>query len=222
MATRMCQDLRVLEGGEELPAHVVGNDLVFQSKHMQRGDLEGRAVEFLVLLTCAAETSDKDGKAEAEFWLQFLLLKRAQHGYKSCSLTKAQDAIKWTLGRHGFSHSLHALVEPQAVLTLLLSTKAPSLDIRKPPTPQVLGASRSILLLQSFTAGLLHTVRRAQVNELRVFLQQLPQSSRLYPERAAVLTVTVDAQDPERCHEGVSLADLVKASRGRAFQLQFS
>lgn len=75
MATRMCQDVRVLEGGEELPAHVVRDDSVFQPKHMQGGDLEREVVEFLVLLTCAAETSDKDGKAEAELWLQFLLLK---------------------------------------------------------------------------------------------------------------------------------------------------
>lgn len=110
---------------------------------MQGGDLEGRVVESLVLITCAAETSDKDGKAEAELWLQFLLVKGAQHGHKSGSLTEAQDAIKWTLGLHGFSHSRHALVEPQTFLTLLLSVETPSLDVRKPPTPGVLVASRS-------------------------------------------------------------------------------
>lgn len=154
MATRMCQDLRVLEGGEELPAHVVRDDSVLQSKHMQGGDLEGRAVERLVFLTCAAETSDKDGKAEAELWLQFLLLKRAQHGHKSCSLTKAQDAVKWTLDLHSFSHSSHTLVESQACLTLLLSTETSSLDVRKPPSLGVLVVSRSrnwtLLLLRSF------------------------------------------------------------------------
>lgn len=111
MATRMCQDLRVLEGGEELPAHVVRDDSVLQSKHMQGGDLEGSVVEFLVFLTCAAETSDNDSKAEAEVWLQFLPLKRAQHGHKSCSLTKAQDAVKRTLDLQSFSHNRHALVQ---------------------------------------------------------------------------------------------------------------
>lgn len=65
----MCQDLRVLKGGEELPAHVVRDDSVLQSKHMQGGDLEGSIVEYLVFLTCAAETSDKDGEAEVELRL---------------------------------------------------------------------------------------------------------------------------------------------------------
>lgn len=139
----MRQVLRVLEGGEELPAHVVGDDSVLQSEHMQGGDLEGSAVEFLVFLTCAAETSDKDGKAEAELWLQFLLLKRAQHGHESCSLTKAKDAVKRSLDPHSFSHNRYALVEPQAFLTGLLSAEAPSLGVRKPPTLGVLVASRS-------------------------------------------------------------------------------
>lgn len=49
-------------------------------------------------------------------------------------------------------------------------------------------------------AALLHAVRGAQVNQLHLLLQQLPQSSGLLPERAAVLPVTVDAQDPERSH----------------------
>lgn len=139
----MRQELRVFEGGEELPAHVVRDDSVLQSKHMQGGDLEGSAVECLVLLACTAETSDKDGKAEAELWLQFLLLERAQHGHKSCSLTKAQDAVKWTLDLHSFPHNRHAIIEPQAFLTLLLSAETPSLDVRKPPTLGVLVACRS-------------------------------------------------------------------------------
>lgn len=66
MATGMCQDLRVLEGGEELPAHVVRDDSVLQSEHVQGRDLEGNLVEFLMFLTCAEEASDEDGKAEAE------------------------------------------------------------------------------------------------------------------------------------------------------------
>lgn len=74
MATRMRQDLRVLEGGEEFPAHVVRDDTILQSKHMQGRELDGSAVKFLVFPTCATETSDKDGKAEAELWLQFLFL----------------------------------------------------------------------------------------------------------------------------------------------------
>lgn len=129
MATGMRQELRVLERGEELPAHVVRDDSVLQSKHMQGGDLEGALVEFLVFLTCAGETSDKDGKAEVELWFQLLLLERAQHGHKGCSLTEAQDAVEWTLGFHCFSHHHHALLNPQAFLTLLLSTEAPSMDI---------------------------------------------------------------------------------------------
>lgn len=153
MATRMCQNLRVLEGGKQLPAHVVRDDSVLQSKHMQGWDQEGSTVERLVFLTRAAETSDKYGKAEVELWLQFLLLKRADHGHKSSSLTKAQDAIKWTLDLHSFSYSRQALVESQAFLTLLLCAETPSLDIRKPPTPLVLIASSSrtgtILLIQS-------------------------------------------------------------------------
>lgn len=129
MATGMRQDLRVLEGGEELPAHVVRDDSVLQSKHMQGGDLEGGLVEFLVFLTRAGETSDKDGEAEVELWFQFLLLKRAQHGHEGSSLTEAQDAVERTLGFHGFPHHRHTLLDPQAFLTLLLSAEAPSLDI---------------------------------------------------------------------------------------------
>ncbi len=143
MATRMCQDLRVMEGGEELSAHVVRDDSVLQSKHMQGGDLEGSVVEFLVFPTCAAETSNKDGKAEAELRLQILLLKRAQHGNKSRPLTETQDAVKWAEGLHSFSHCSHALVQSQALCTLLLSAETPSLDVRKPPTPGVLITSRS-------------------------------------------------------------------------------
>lgn len=125
----MCQDLRVLERGEELPAHVVRDDSVLQPKHMEGGDLERSIVEYLVFLTCAGETSNKDGKAEVELWFQFSLLKRAQHGHKCSSLTKAQDAIKWTLDLHSFSKNCHALVEPQAFLALLQSIETPSLDI---------------------------------------------------------------------------------------------
>ena len=152
MATGMSQDLRVLERGEELPAHAVGDDSVFQSKHVQGGDLEGRAVESLVLLTCAAETGDKDGKAEAEVWLKVLLVKGAQHGHESRSLTEAQDAVKRTLELHSFSHSSDALVQPQAFLTLLLSAEAPSLDVREPPASLFLVTSgfRTVLLLWSF------------------------------------------------------------------------
>lgn len=139
----MYEDLRVLERREELSAHVVRDDSVLQSKHMQGGNLKGRAIEVLVFLARAAEASDKGGKAEAELWLQFLLLKRAQHGHKSGSLTKTQDAIKGALALHGFSHSYHTIVEPQAFLTLLLSAETTSLDVRKPPTLRVLIASRS-------------------------------------------------------------------------------
>jgi len=147
----MGQDLRVLEGGEELPAHAVGDDSVLQSKHMHGGDLERRAVELCVFLACAAETSDEDGEAEVEVRLQFLLLKPAQHGHERCSLTEAQDAIERTLVLHSFPHSRHAVAEPQAFLTLLLSTKTQSLDIRKPPTPRVFVASGSrVLFLRSF------------------------------------------------------------------------
>lgn len=125
----MCQNLRVLKREEELPAHVVRDDAILQPKHMQGGDLEGSVVEYLVFLTCAGEASDNNGKAEVELWLQFSLLKGAQHGHKGSSLTKAQDAVKWTLDLHSFPHNRHALVEPQAFLTLLLSIKNPSLDV---------------------------------------------------------------------------------------------
>lgn len=69
VTTRMCQNLRLLKRGEELPAHVVRDDAILQPKHMQGGDLEGSVVEYLVFLTCAGETSDKNGKAEVELWL---------------------------------------------------------------------------------------------------------------------------------------------------------
>jgi len=143
MASRMYKDLSVLEGGEEFPAHVAGDDSVFQSKHMQRRDLEWGAVESLVFHTHAAETSNKNGKAEAELWFQSLLLKRTQHGHKGCSLTKTQDAVKRTLDRHGFPYSRHALIEAQALITLLLSAETPSLDVGKPPAPRVLVSSSS-------------------------------------------------------------------------------
>lgn len=64
MPTVMYEDLSVLEEGEELPAHAVRDDFVLQPEHMQRRNLEGRVVEFVVFLTRAAETSNKDGKAE--------------------------------------------------------------------------------------------------------------------------------------------------------------
>ncbi|TNN67312.1 hypothetical protein EYF80_022419 [Liparis tanakae] len=151
MATRMRQDLRVSEGGEELPAHAVGDDSVLQSKHVHGGDLQRRAVELLVFLTRAAETSDEDGEAEVEVRLQLLLLTPTQHGHERRPLTEAQDAIERTFVLHGFPHSRHAAVEPQAFLTLLLSAEAQSPDIRKPPTPRVLVASGSLVLfLRSF------------------------------------------------------------------------
>lgn len=143
MATSMCEDVRVLEGWEELSAHVVRDHSVLQSKHMQRGDLERSAVESFVFLTRTAETSDQDGKAKVELGLQFLLLKGAKHSHKSCSLTEAHYAVKWTLNLNSFSHNRHTLVEAQAFLTLLLSVETPSLNVRKPPTSGVLIASRS-------------------------------------------------------------------------------
>lgn len=74
MATGMRKDLRVLEGGEELSAHVIRDDTILQSKHMQGGDLDRSVIEFLVFPTCATKTSDKDGKVEVELRLQFLFL----------------------------------------------------------------------------------------------------------------------------------------------------
>lgn len=131
----MSQNLRLEEGGEELSAHVVRDDSVLQPKHMQGGDLEGSVVEHLVFCTRAAETSDKDGKAEAELRLQSFLLKRAQHGNKSCSLAEAQDAVKWSLDLNSFPYSRHTLIKAQAFHTVLLSIEASSLDVRKPPAP---------------------------------------------------------------------------------------
>lgn len=138
----MNEDLGVLEGGEELPAHFIRDHSVLQSKHMQGGHLDGGAVKPLVFRTRAAETSHDDGKAKAEIWLRFLLLERAQHGDEGGPLTEAQDAVKRTLVLHSSSHSCHALVEPQALLALPLSVETPSLDIRKPPTPGVVVPSR--------------------------------------------------------------------------------
>lgn len=66
VAAGMREDDGVLKRGEVLPAHAVGDDSVVQSKHMQGGDLQGGAVEYLMLLARAAETSNEDGKAEAE------------------------------------------------------------------------------------------------------------------------------------------------------------
>lgn len=130
----MYEDLRVLEGREKIPAHAVGDDSILQPKNVQRRDLERGVVKLLVLLTKAAEGGNKDGKAEVEFRLHFLLLERAQHGNKSCSLTESQDAVKRALVLHGFSHSRYAVIEAQARLTLLLSAEAPGLNVRKPPS----------------------------------------------------------------------------------------
>lgn len=138
----MYQDLLVLKVGEEVPAHVVRDDSILQSKYMQGGDLEGSSVELVMLLTCTAKASDNNGKAEAELWLQFLLLEGAQHGHKRSSLTEAQDAVKWTLGLHSLSHSRHALFDPQAFITLLHSVESPSVDIRKPPAVAIHDACR--------------------------------------------------------------------------------
>lgn len=143
MATRMCQDYRVLKGRKEIPAHVVRDNSVLQTKHVQGRDLQGSVVEYIVLLTRAAETSDEDGKTEAELWFKFLLLKRAQHGHESSSLAKAQDAVKWTLGLDSFSHNRHAVVQPQTFFALLLGIETSSLDVRKPPTPGVLISFRT-------------------------------------------------------------------------------
>lgn len=134
----MCQDLRVLESGEQQPAHAVRDDSVLQSKYMQRGDRERSTVESLVFLTRAAETRYEDGKAEAEVWLHILLLQRTQHGHQRCPLTKTQDPVKWALVLHSLSHSPQALVQPQALLTLLLSAETAGLDVREPPAPGVL------------------------------------------------------------------------------------
>lgn len=69
MATRMCQDLGVFEGWEQVFAHVVWNNTVLLSKHMQGWDLEGGLIKPIMLRTCTAETSDQDGKAEIKLWL---------------------------------------------------------------------------------------------------------------------------------------------------------
>lgn len=66
VAARVCEDDGVLKYGEVLPAHAVGDDSVVQSKHMQGGDLQGSAVEYLMFLARAVETSNEDGKAEVE------------------------------------------------------------------------------------------------------------------------------------------------------------
>lgn len=142
VATRMYQDLLVLKVGEEVPAHAVRDDSILQSEYMQGGDLEGSSIELVMFLACTAKASNNNGKAEVELWFQFLLLKGAQHGYKRSSLTEAQDAVKWTLGLHGLSHNRHALIDPQAFITLLQSIENPSLDIRKPPSLCVHSACR--------------------------------------------------------------------------------
>lgn len=125
----MRQDCGLQERGEELPAHVVGDDSVLQPKHMQRGDLERSVVEGLVRLTCAAEAGDQDGEVETEVWLLLFLLEGAKHGHESSSLAEAQDAIKGAIGLHGFPHNRHTLVQPQAFLAQLLSTEAPRLCV---------------------------------------------------------------------------------------------
>lgn len=72
-------------------------------------------------------------------------------------------------------------------------------------------------------AALLHTVRGAQVNQLHLFLQQLPQSSGLLPERDAVLPVAVDTQDPERRHGAVSpVNDSEKPEELTSYLLMFT
>lgn len=143
----MNEDLRVVEGWEKLPAHAVRNHFVFQPKHMQGRDLEGCRVELFMFPTGAAETSDENGEAEVEARLQFLLLKRAQHGHESCSLTEAQDAVKRTLDSYGFSDGRHALFKAEALLTRLLSAETLSLGVRKPPAPWVLIPSWSRIIL---------------------------------------------------------------------------
>lgn len=129
VATGMRQDCGLQERGEELPAHVVGDDSVLQPKHMQRGDLQRSIVEDLVLLTCTAEAGDQDGKTETEVWLCLLLLQGAEHGHQGGSLAEAQDAVKGAVGLHGFPHNRHALVQPQAFLAQLLSAEAPRLGV---------------------------------------------------------------------------------------------
>lgn len=96
---------------------------------MQRGDLERSVVEDLVLLTCAAETGDKDGKAKTEVWLLLFLLEGAQHGHKGSSLAEAQDAVKGAVGLYGFPHNRHTLIQSQAFLAPLLSAETSRLRV---------------------------------------------------------------------------------------------
>lgn len=71
----------------------------------------------------------------------------------------------------------------------------------------------------TFAADLLHTQRCVQVNQLHLFLQQLPESSRLFPKGAAILSVTVDTQDPERRHGPIRRAYFI-ASRRNSVKLE--
>lgn len=143
----MFQDVRVLEDGEELSAHWVRDDTVLQSKYVQGGHQEGGRgiVEPSVFLTRAPEPCYEDGEVETELWLQVLLLERTQHGHESCSLAEAEDTVKRAQVLHSLSHSCHALVEPQALLALLLCAEAPCLGVREPPPPGVLVTPRARL-----------------------------------------------------------------------------
>lgn len=143
VAPRMNENNRLLESREQLSAHVVRDDFVLQTKHVQGGRVEGNAVEYLVLLARAAETGDNDGEAEGEVWLQSTLLERAQHGHEGGALAEAQDAIKGALLLHSLSHRRHAVVEPQALVALMEGVEHTGLDVRKPPSPGGLITSSS-------------------------------------------------------------------------------
>lgn len=143
---------RLLKCRKQISAHVVRDDSVLQAKHVQGGDMEGKVVEYLVLLACTAETGYNNGEAEVEVWLQSTLLERAQHGHESSSLAEAQDAVKGTLLLDRSSHGCHALIKAQAFFTLLQGIESLCLDIRKPPSPEglITSSTRSGRLLRSF------------------------------------------------------------------------
>lgn len=138
MSSRMDEDLGILEGGQEVSAHVIRDDFIFKSKDMQGGDLQSGAVEFFMFFTQTTKAGDEDGEAKDEFRRHFLLLKRAEHGDKSRSLTEAQHAVKRTVGLHGLFHSRHALLNAEAFLALLESIETAGLRVRKPPASGVL------------------------------------------------------------------------------------
>ena len=76
MAAGVSQHFRVLEGRKELSAHLLWDDTVLLSEHVQGWD-EDRSrglVEPLVLRACAPEPRHQDGEAEPEPGLQVLLL----------------------------------------------------------------------------------------------------------------------------------------------------